>query len=46
MLIDADNGTIQEHLDQLAQALGEDTQQNRQPDEAIAIFIPKRNIET
>ena len=46
VLIDADRGTLQEHLDQLAQALSEDTQQNRQPDEAIAVFIPKRNIET
>lgn len=46
VLIDADNGTLQEHLDQLANVLKEDSQQNRQPDEAIAIFIPKRNIET
>ena len=46
VLIDADTGTLQERLNQLAQALSEDSQQNRQPDEAIAIFIPKRNIET
>ena len=46
VLIDADTGTLQERLNQLAQSLSEDSQQNRQPDEAIAIFIPKRNIET
>lgn len=46
VLIDADTGTLQERLNQLAQALSEDSQQNRQPGEAIAIFIPKRNIET
>jgi hypothetical protein len=46
VLIDADTGSLQERLDQLAQVLSEDSQQNRQPDEAIAIFIPKRNIET
>lgn len=45
-MIDADTDTLQERLNQLAQALSEDSQQNRQPDEAIAIFIPKRNIET
>ena len=46
VLIDADTDALQERLNQLAQALSEDSQQNRQPDEAIAIFIPKRNIET
>lgn len=46
VLIDADTGTLQERLNQFAQALNEGSQQNRQPDEAIAIFIPKRNIET
>jgi hypothetical protein len=46
VLIDADTGTLQERLNQLAQSLSEDTQPNRQPNEAIAIFIPKRNIET
>jgi hypothetical protein len=46
VLIDADTGGLHERFNQLAQALSEDTQQNRQPDEAIAIFAPKRNIET
>ncbi|MEQ9486288.1 hypothetical protein [Coleofasciculus sp. F4-SAH-05] len=46
VLIDADTGGLQERLNQLEFALSEDAQQNRQPDDAIAIFIPKRNIET
>lgn len=46
VLIDADTDALQKRLNQLAQALSEDSQQNRQPDEAIAIFIPKRNVET
>jgi len=46
VLIDADTGELSERFNQLAQSLCEDSQQNRQPDEAIAIFIPKRNIET
>ncbi|WP_233787188.1 hypothetical protein [Dulcicalothrix desertica] len=46
VLIDADTSTPQERLDWLARTLADDEQQNRQPDEAIAIFVPKRNIET
>ncbi|WRH68413.1 MAG: hypothetical protein RSE13_09545 [Planktothrix sp. GU0601_MAG3] len=46
VLIDADNGTLQERLNQLTNALGEDSQPDRRSDEAIAIFIPKHNIET
>ncbi|MEQ8995337.1 MAG: hypothetical protein RID53_02395 [Coleofasciculus sp. B1-GNL1-01] len=46
VLIDADTGGLQERLNQLDLALSENSQQNRQPDDAIAIFIPKRNIET
>ena len=46
VFIDADTSTLQERLNQLAHALSEDSQQNRQSAEAIAIFIPKRNIET
>lgn len=46
VLIDADTGGLQERLNQLDLALSEDSQQSRQPDDAIAIFIPKRNIET
>lgn len=45
VFIDADTSTPQERLDCLARTLGEDSQQNRQQDEAIAIFVPKRNIE-
>ncbi|MBW4505264.1 MAG: hypothetical protein KME64_01935 [Scytonematopsis contorta HA4267-MV1] len=46
VIIDADKSTLQERLDWLALTLDEDSQENRQADEAIAIFIPKRNIET
>lgn len=37
---------MQERLNQLTNALSEDSQPERRSDEAIAIFIPKRNIET
>jgi len=46
VFIDADKKTVEERLRQLDEALIEDSQQIRQPQEAIAIFIPKRNIET
>lgn len=46
VLIDADTGGLHERFNQLAQALSEDSQKNRQSDEAIAIFVPKRNMET
>lgn len=46
VLIDADKKTVEERLKQLDDALIADSQQVRQPDEAIAIFVPKRNIET
>lgn len=46
VLIDADRGTLQERLNQLAGLLEEDAQEKRRSDEAIAIFISKRNIET
>ncbi|QKQ76683.1 hypothetical protein [Nostoc sp. TCL240-02] len=46
VLIDADKKTVEERLKQLDDALIGDSQQIRQPDEAIAIFIPKINIET
>ncbi|MFN6567390.1 hypothetical protein [Dendronalium sp. ChiSLP03b] len=46
VVIDANKKTVQERLKQLDDALIEDSQQVRQPDEAIAIFVPKRNIET
>lgn len=46
VLIDADKKTVQERLNQLDDALTEDGQKLRPPNENIAIFIPKRNIET
>jgi hypothetical protein len=46
VLIDADKKTVEERLQQLNDALIQNSQQIRQPDEAIAIFVPKRNIET
>ena len=46
VLIDADTGTLEARLNWLASVLDEDEQKNRGPNEAIAIFVPKRNIET
>ncbi|MDZ7961570.1 MAG: hypothetical protein RMY34_27440 [Aulosira sp. DedQUE10] len=46
VVIDADKKTFQERLKQLDDALIENSQQPRQPNEAIAIFVPKRNIES
>ena len=46
VLIDADTGTLQDRLNQLASILDEDAQEKRRSQEAIAIFVPKRNIET
>ena len=46
VLIDADTGTLEARLNWLASVLDEDEQENRGSNEAIAIFIPKRNIET
>jgi hypothetical protein len=46
VIIDADNATVKETLRELDNALIEDSQELRQPDEKIAIFVPKRNIET
>jgi len=46
VLIDADKKTVEERLNQLDEALNANSQLVRQPKEAIAIFIPKRNIET
>ncbi|MEH2448451.1 MAG: hypothetical protein V7K18_22555 [Nostoc sp.] len=46
VLIDADKKTMEERLNQLDEALSENSQLVRQPKEAIAIFIPKRNIKT
>ncbi|WP_445247079.1 hypothetical protein [Microcoleus sp. OTE_8_concoct_300] len=46
VLIDADTGTLAVRLNWLASVLDEDEQENRGSNEAIAIFVPKRNIET
>jgi len=46
VLIDADTGTLTARLNWLANVLDEDKQEKRGSNEAIAIFVPKRNIET
>src|SRR4028118_864646 len=46
VLIDADTGTLEARLNWLARVLDEGEQKNRGQNEAIAIFVPKRNIET
>ena len=46
VLIDADTSPLQDRLNQLASILDEDAQDKRRSHEAIAIFVPKRNIET
>lgn len=46
VLIDADQKTINERLAQLDGALVDAEQEKRQPNEQIAVFVPKRNIET
>ncbi len=44
--IDADTGTVEEHEQYLDSALTRAKEMKRQADEAIALLIPKRNIET
>jgi hypothetical protein len=46
VLIDADTGTLEARLNELARVLDKDEQEKRDSNEAIAIFVPKRNIET
>jgi hypothetical protein len=46
VLIDADTGTLEARLNELASALNKDKQEKRGSNEAIAIFVLKRNIET
>lgn len=46
VVIDADQWTVQEKQGQLTQALIEHAQVERQANERIAVFVPKRNIET
>jgi hypothetical protein len=44
--MDADTGTLEARLNELARVLDKDEQEKRGSNEAIAIFVPKRNIET
>ena len=46
VVIDADKLTVSQRLNQLDSALKDDGQPKRQANEKIAIFVPKRNIET
>jgi hypothetical protein len=46
VLIDADLKTVTDRLRQLDDALEEENLEKRQEKERIAIFVPKRNIET
>ena len=46
VVIDADKYSLKQRLDSLDLALEEDSQAQRQPQEKIAVFVPKRNIET
>jgi len=47
VFIDADpNVTVRQRKAELDGALKADGQETRQPDEQIAVFVPKRNIET
>lgn len=45
-IIDADTYSVQQRLKQLDSALEDNGQAKRQSHEKIAIFVPKRNIET
>jgi hypothetical protein len=45
-LVDADTFSVEERLNQLNKALAEEGLDEIQPDERIAVFVPKRNIET
>lgn len=46
VMTDADKKTVTERLEELGNALVSDGLSNRQDGERIAVFIPKRNIET
>lgn len=46
VIIDADMQSVDSQRKQLDQALRKNSLDNRQPNEKIGIFIPKRNIET
>ncbi|MEE3715506.1 hypothetical protein V2H45_01965 [Tumidithrix elongata RA019] len=46
VVIDADTNEVENRFKQLEQALKDQSLPPRQPDEKIAVFVPKRNIET
>jgi len=46
VMIDADNDTVEKRLQELDSSLASDSQEIRQQNGNIVIFIPKRNIET
>lgn len=46
VVIDADRYKVVDRLNQLNEALEDDSQERRQDSEKIALFVPKRNIET
>lgn len=46
VIIDADTHQVVDRLNQLNEALEDDSQERRQDSEKIALFVPKRNIET
>lgn len=46
VMTDADNLSVEERLATLSKKLQENALPDRQKEEAIAVFIPKRNIET
>lgn len=46
VVIDADTVSVQARLQQLDQALTATSQEKRQASERVAVFVPKRNIET
>lgn len=46
VVIDADTQSVAQRINSLNQTLRQNGQAERQPDERIALFVPKRNIET
>ena len=46
VMTDADKLSVQQRLDQLSSVLRDNNLPDRQKEEAVALFIPKRNIET
>ena len=46
VMLDADIGNVVERLQELENSLSQMSLPQRQPDEKIGIFVPKRNIET